>query len=156
MLCVLLLRIILYACCRGTYNSMHATFSLRILDKSDKSSNMLQVRQIKHCNQFPYSTCCIYFFCLVCGCLLKKKNFSLPKNHSQISSKNSLGVKIQYLIFSLLEIIPNSMGLELIPPSNFFKNNPYLSSVSHRCQECTRCTCTRVNIHTCTQNMYTV
>ena len=25
----------------GTYNYMHATFSLRILDKSDKSSNMI-------------------------------------------------------------------------------------------------------------------
>ena len=38
---------------RDLQNSMHATFSQRILDKSDKS-NMLQVGQIKHFDQFPW------------------------------------------------------------------------------------------------------
>ena len=85
-LCVLLLRILgpITLCCRGTYNSMHATFSLRILDKSGKSSNMLQVGQIKHyIISFlgAYSTCCIYFFLLSMRLSLEKeeKKKSLKK-----------------------------------------------------------------------------
>ena len=46
MLCVLLLRI------PGLLNFTNLT--IKKLDKSDKSSNMLQVGQIKHCNQFPW------------------------------------------------------------------------------------------------------
>ena len=38
------------------------------LDKSDKSSNTLQVGQIKHCNQFPWGL--LYLCMYVCICFL--------------------------------------------------------------------------------------
>ena len=53
------------------YNNL-TNLTINKLDKSDKPSNMLQV----HCNQFPWGLLYllfVLFFCLVCGCLLKKK-----------------------------------------------------------------------------------
>ena len=67
----------------------HASY-LFILDNSYKSSNMLQVGQIKHCIQFPCGPtlpAVFTFFCLVCGCLLKKKQ-KTKKNKQETNRQN--------------------------------------------------------------------
>ena len=77
MLCVLLLWILgpITLCMLSWDLQFHACYlSLRILglssftnltinklDKSDKSSNMLQVGQIKHCNHFPWGLLYVLF-----------------------------------------------------------------------------------------------
>ena len=84
MLCVLLLRILdllFYACCHGTSNSMHATFSLRILGLLNLT-NWTNYTNLATCYKLnksstvslgPTLPAVCTLFCLVCGCLLKKK-----------------------------------------------------------------------------------
>ena len=114
MLCVLLLRILgpitlcmlswdlqFHACYVFTEDHRTSTnLTINKLDKSDKSSNMLQVGQIKYCNQFPWGLLYllyVLFFCLVCGCLLgknkqkknnnKKKQVVLPQTPISINPR---------------------------------------------------------------------
>ena len=63
------------------YVTNFTNLTINKLDKSDKSSNTLQVGQIKHCNQFPWGLLylCTFFLLSMRFCLGKKRRRKLKK-----------------------------------------------------------------------------